>query len=480
MRIDIVNLILILAILLTSNDIALGKDSSASNLLLASAAQAQSEPSDTIEQIEHLTKQVILKEIELEKFNLHYRKEVGKQGRWSGWRYATLQEANFCLNLASGIYSTSERSSHFKDPDKLSPAKLERSNITSMVGYIIGASAGALELGITEFHDIQASRKGFSPKAAKAHVLSLKIEIDKLLIEREALLKIESAAPLLHYHAAEDLAEGKVLVDLRDLALLEYEKFHIGARRYVAFQKSLYFLDMTKYTCSAIGSFFAFLSQHRHDRKWNLRAGILDDIAGGLIIATPFLSRGIGVVEQEIQRHYIAPIVHDVQTRQIATLEADETVLEKLSQAITPNVDLANSPLKRMSMYRKENHYFESESERIIKQERAGKLTATQNMITGTFTGSTHLTGGILYTSAGKIANGQTLRDSRVSNYNLGTAAIVSIPGNAVAILDTLRIQVQAEINRHKASRAGKLPAQLFAANLAQLDRLEQQLKTQQ
>lgn len=434
MQINIVNLVLIVTILLLSNHIALANDNNPSLLRLASAVQAEKQSPNTIDKIDLLTKQIILKEIELEKFNLYYRKEVGKQGRWAGWRYATLQEGNFCANLASEIYSTSERSSHFKHPDKLSTVKLERCNLTSMVGYTIGASAGALELGITEFHDIQASQKGFSPKAAKAHVLSLKNEIDKLLSEREALLKIESAAPLLRYHVEEGLAEGKVLFDLRDLTLLEYEKFHISARRYVAFQKSLYFFDMTKYTCSAIGSFFAFLSQHRHDRKWNLRAGILDDIAGGLIIATPFLSRGLGILEQKIQRHYIAAIVNDVQTRQIATLESDEAALEKLSSEITPNIDFADSPLKRMSMYRTENHYFESESERIIKQERAGKLTATQNMVTGTFTGSTHLAGGILYTSAGKIANGRTLRDSRITNYNLATAAIVGIPGNSAAI----------------------------------------------
>jgi len=459
--------------------VAFASDGDTLPLLLANAMQAQNVSSDSVNQIDDLTRDIILKEIELEKFNLYYRHEVGKQGRWAGWRYAALQEANFGCNLASGISSTVERTSHLRHPDLISPAKLERCNLTSMVGYIIGASAGALELGITEFHDLQARKMGFSPQRARAHVLSLKNEIDKMLIEREALLKIESAIPLLHYHFEEGLAEGKVLSDLRDLTLLEFEKFHISARRYLAFQKSLYFLDMTKYTCSTIGSYFVFLSQHKHDRKWNLRGGIMDDIAGSLIIATPFLSRAFGILEQKIQRRYIADIVKDVSIRQITNLEAHEAALENISHRITPNIDLADSPLQRMSTYRTQNHYFESESERIIKQERAGKLTATQNMISGSFTGSCHLASAILYTSAGKIANGRTLRDSRVTNYNLATAAIISIPGNSVAVLDTLRIQVQAEINRHRLAKVGKLPNQLFAANLAQLDSLEQKLNSQ-
>ena len=446
--------------------------------LIASATLVENPPANEVNQIDILTSQIILKIIELEKFNLHYRMEVGKQGRWAGWRYATLQEANFCLNLGSGIFSIGERSSHFDDPEKMSVPKLERCNLTSMIGYIIGASAGALELGITEFHDIQAGQKGFSPKLAKAHVLSLKNEINRLLLERESLLKIEAASPLLHTRAELVSAEGKVLADLRDLALLEYAKLHIGARRFVAFQKSLYFLDMTKYTCSSIGSFFAYMSQHKHDRKWNLRAGIMYDIAGPLIIVTPFVSRGIGIVVQKIQKRYIAPIIADVQTTQIATMEADEAALEKLCLDTKTNTPRLHCPVKRIALYHIENQHFESEVQRIIQKERAGKLTATQNMATGAFTGSCHLASGILYTSAGKIANGQTLHDATVTNCNIGTAAMIGVSGNSVAILDTLRIQVQAEISRHKEAKAGRLSSQLFAANLSQLDQIEQQLNS--
>ncbi len=211
MRIQIATLILILAILLSSNSIVLANAETVSPLFLANATQSEDEPSKIANDIDNLTRQIIVKIIELEKFNWHYRIEVAKQGRWAGWRYATLQEANFLTNLGSEIYSIGERTNHFNDPDKISLAKLERCNITSMIGYIIGAAAGALELGITEFHDMQASKKGFSPKAAKLYVLSLKSEIDKLLLEREALLKLEMAAPHLHHLAQEDLIEGKVL-----------------------------------------------------------------------------------------------------------------------------------------------------------------------------------------------------------------------------------------------------------------------------
>lgn len=427
-------------------------------------------------QINELTKNIVLKEIELEKFNLHYRMEVGKQGRWAGWRYAAFQEANFGMNLASGVALTSERSSHFGTAHKLSRGKLEAANLTSMIGYIIGASAGALELGITEYHDLQAKHKGFSPKLAKAHILALKAEINRLLAEREILMKIEGAAPLLRPHFEEDLVEGQVLTDLRDLALLEYQRFHLDLRRFVAFQKSLYFLDATKYTCSAIGSLFAFMSQYKHDRKWNMRAGIMYDIAGTLIIATPFVSRGIGILVQKAQKRYTASVVDDVQTTKIAILEEHEAELEKICKRNKGQAFCYESPPKRLALYRQENHHFASEFDRIIQKERQGLLTATQNMIVGTYTGGCHLASGIIYTSVGSIAGSDSIRDANVTNNNLGAAAMVNIAGNSVAILDTLRIQAQAEIRRHKAAKEGKLSTQLFAKNLAELDRMEEKL----
>jgi hypothetical protein len=482
MKTKIVSLLFALVLLSSlSNASALTQDDNSPTLMIG-VTDNQDTSQILPNQINDLTRKIILKIIELEKFNLHYRQEVGKQGRWAGWRYAGLQEINSCLNLSAAIYSTGERTSHFKHPDKLSRPKLEQCNVLSMIGYIIGASAGALEFGITEYHDLQASKKGFSPQAAKSHVLSLKRDINNLLMARETLLKIEAAAPLLLNDTREDLAESKVLADLRDLALLEFEKFHIDDRRFVAFQKSLYLMDMTKFTCGAIGSFCAYMSQHRRDRRYNLAAGILYGVAGSLVIATPFASRGIGIIAQKIQKCYIAPITEDVKTKQITTLDADENNLERIAhennKLSDPNTQYVDSHLKRIATYREENQHFQSEFERIVMKERAGKLTATQTMIAGSVVGSCNLAGGILYTSAGSIASGKTFHDSSVTNYNLGSAAIIGISASSISVLDTLRIQVKAEIERHKAAKAGRLSSQIYATNLSKLEKIEDLIRS--
>ena len=101
-----------------------------------------------------------------------------------------------------------------------------------MIGSIIGASAAALEFWINEYHDIQATRKGFFlPHSARKYVQNLVNEINALLDKRDALLKIESTAPALAGHVQIDTAEGKILDDLRDQAILEFERFHVNARK---------------------------------------------------------------------------------------------------------------------------------------------------------------------------------------------------------------------------------------------------------
>ncbi len=297
---------------------------------------------------------------------------------------------------------------------------------------------------------MEARRKGFSPAAAKKHVLALKAEIDKLLAEREAFIAIEQSVPLLRPHAQVDLAEGKVLKDLRDLGLLEYSHFHIGQRRFIAYQQSLYVFDMAKYTTGAIGSFFAYMSLHKHRRVWNNRAGVLFDISGALTIAAPLASRAIGVGVAKLHSHLISPISKDVETREIATLEADQAALEKLCQGGLCSPDSVRAPVQRAATYGLQGKGFRGELDRSLKANRKAKLVATQSVASGAFVGSTKIASGVLLNVVGKHYNTKSVLSSKITNSDLFASAVCGIVGSGVAVVDTMRIQVQGEITRHK------------------------------
>ncbi len=436
-------------------------------------------PEESVDKIDNLTKQILLKEIELQKFNLRYSQEVAKQGRWKGWRYAALQEVNMGTGLAGAIISVANRGSFLHRAAGVHRHVQESANYIPMIGSIIGASAAVMEFGINGYHDIVARRHGFSPSAATKHVEGIKNDIDSLMAQRVALTKVEASSPALSAHVEVDDAEGKVLKDLRDQSLQEFQRFHVGARKLIAFQQWQYFFDFAKYTTNAIGYEFAYLSLHRRHRVWNGRAGVLFIVSGQLTMWGPILSRVAAKGVGELTKHRIKRVVQDSKDANVQVLESDLAVLDKLiKQGKVSNLGVANA-IERGGLYGEHQKAFNDEIRSALKKNAAAKLTATQNIGAGLYVGGTKTASGILFAIPGfnHNYNSSSARASRVTNDLLFAASVIAIPSSAFGMLDTLRIQVRGEINRHKAMKAGMLPGQIASARLKQLDDMEARLR---
>ena len=432
--------------------------------------------------IDDLTRQILLKIVELERFNLHYKQEVAKQGRWKGWRYGGLQEVNNGLNLAGLIVSTGERGSHLHMQGKhiagsIHTSVQQNANILALVGSSIGALAALNEAGINELHELQARHHGFSPGAARAHVKSIRSDIDRMLAERTANAAVERTATNLQGHAIVDDAEGKVLVDLRDQGLLEFERFHIAARKLLAFQQTQYFFDFAKYSTSAIGYEFAFLTLHKHHRYWNLRAGVLLEVSGAITMFGPIVSRYVAKGVGEAHKHYLHGTIQEAEAAKVEDLVADKTTLDNLCHGTQAPEDAATA-VSRAYIYGDQSKVFQDELASSTKSRSKAKLAATQNIGAGLFVGSCKVASGVLFNVVGGNVHYRdtTNRAGRVTNASLFTASVVGLPATTFSMLDTLRIQVQGEINHHKLQESGLLPQQLIATRLAQLDDIEHRL----
>ena len=460
------------------------KDPAQANTLLANndailSGSASMTADEANLRVDDLTRQVLLKQIELEKFNLHYTSEVAKQGRWKGWRYAGLQEVNTGMGLAGAIISVAYRGARLGNAEAVKPCIQQAANFVPMIGSIIGASAAALEFGINQYHDIKARRKGFAPTMAIKHVAGIKGDINRLLEERDQALQIEATSPKFVSHAQVDKAEGLVLKDLRDLSLQEFERFHLGARRLYAFQQAQYFFDLAKYTTNAIGYDFAYLSLHRHHRVWNGRAGVLFAVSGGLTMFAPILSRGFAVGAEQLQKHKLAPVMRDVEKDRLATLEKDLDMINAYAKQEGISPDSIEKATNRLAMYGTHQKTFADEIRAGQKKNAAAKLTATQNIGAGMYVGGTKLASGVLFMIPGFNRHYNTTggRANHVTNDLLFTASVIAIPSSAFSMADTLRIQIKGEINRHKQKKAGMLPGQIIAGRLKQLDDMEANLR---
>ncbi|MBX9667760.1 MAG: hypothetical protein K2X93_09090 [Candidatus Obscuribacterales bacterium] len=455
---------------------------------------AQSNPTDTPilregvsmsdeeveKKIDDLTKQIILKEIELERFGINYNQQVAKQGRWKGWRYGLFQEANSSLGLAGGIVSVYNRGLHLDNPTGVHRILQENANTIPMIGSIIGAGAAGLEFGINEYHMVQAYRKGYSAGKSCKNVLALRNEIESMLAQRAKMISTEVSMSRLADRVEIDQAEEQVLKDMLDQNLQQFERFHIAKRRLFAFQQMQYGFDAFKYTTNAIGCRLAWISLNRRQRVYNGWAGILFAVSGGLTMVGPVVSRVYAKAVSEHHRHLLRPATQTAENATLAKLKADHVLLDKAvqnSKSVPEKVEVA---VQRSSLYASGEKTFEDAITSSEKARDRAKLTATQNIGAGAYVGVSKLASGILFIYPGfnhRYNRNTGLTASRGTNNNLFAAGVIGLPSSTFSILDTLRINILGEITRQQQIKKGTLPSQLAQARLKQLDELEARLK---
>jgi hypothetical protein len=435
-------------------------------------------PDQAPDRIDQLTKAILLKEIELERFNLNYTREVAIQGRWKGWRYTGLQEINAGTGLAGAIISVAYRGARLSDSAKVKPCIQESANYIPEIGSYIGAGAAAMEFGINGYHDLIARKHGFSPAESIRKVSGLKNDIDRLMAERSALVRLEATSSALSGQTELDQAEGKVLGDLMDQALQEFERFHVGARRVIAFQQLQFFFDFSKYVTNGIGYEFAYLSLHDHHRRYNGNAGALFCVSGGLTMFAPIVSRFFSKGVADLTRHDIHHAIGHSYKAGVASLEADLANLDRLAKQ-TRISNASERCIAREGHYEDHQKSYTDEIRSADKAKAKSVLTATQNIGAALYVGGTKVGSGVLFDIVGfnHHYRAKTVRANHVTNDLLFTASLIAIPSGAFSMLDSLRIQVTGEINRHKLAAKGMLPGQLVALRLKQLDQMEQRLK---
>ncbi len=435
-----------------------------------------SDPSPYVNQLENNTKAILLKIIELERYTLKYRSTVAKQGRWKGWRYLLTQETNNSVSMAGFIVGAYERCRvwHYKDQTSvkkhLNRNVLEAGNVCGFVAQIIGASGSAVEFGINGWHEVETHRKGFSPAAARAKVKGICSDIQNLLAEREKIEMTMNANCGPTKYAAVSHAEEPVLEDMRDISLGEFKQFHSSARRLYAFQQTLYLTDVARNVLGAFGNRFGWDALRTGDRHNNTRAGVFFVLSGGLTILNPISSRAVGKVVGEYHKHYIKTCTAGSKGADVEKLNADIANLTKI--ATSPELQNMDLPVLRTALYSEHEDGCRKQVALASRELRAGVLTASENLISGTLIGGAKTAGGIMFL----ICGSRFPHNGRITNYYLGTGNIIGLSWTPYAILETLRIQVKREFDLHRLRKKGETPGQIIKARLAKLDALEDHL----
>jgi hypothetical protein len=269
-------------------------------------------------------------------------------------------------------------------------------------------------------------------------------------------------------------AEGDLLRDVVNLALIEFVKFYVDSCRFRMFQDSLYTLDIAKNTIGALGNLINIIGIDRHKPKLNGPGFMLTTISGGLIILTPILSRGFGKLDSMSRYRALRNIISDVEMVDIHRFELDRLRLARLGQQVSFSSEVGQQNfIKRLDIYEQHQIRCEKQLDLATREVRAGVRVATENVASGIIIGSTKLGLGV----PGMVAGFKYPHNHRAADPLIAAGSISYCSGTSYALLDNIRIQVVNERNRRKLKRSRRLPVQVFADRINDLERLELSFK---
>lgn len=422
--------------------------------------------STDFQDIKQITFKILLKEIELERFNIDYRKHANVQGRWRGPRYYLSQAGNNASTMA-GLFDAVA----IREDDRPSRIALENSFVPQMVGQLVAASGSATELAVNKFHDRQAKKLGLDSKAALKKARRFKADIDALLEERARLIA-DGAGRISQQDLALLAAEEKVLFSLTRLSLHEFVQFYAGTRRFRWFQDSLYVMDIAKNLVGATGNIVAIEGLKRGQPTFVGHAGVLVLTSGALIAANPVLSRGVGKMAGALSRRQCRDLLLDDCEQVKASLDNDLEVFSRQLKQAQGETELAQELADILAVHREQCNMIRLKSRQAERELRKGTRSATENVLAGLVVGSTKVTLGI----CALVAGYHHYDSPRRSNQLLQDGSLVYGIGNAIGLAESTRIQLRNEFERHKFKRERRLPGQIYEDNLETLDRIEQSL----
>ncbi|HEY9772343.1 MAG TPA: hypothetical protein V6C81_00885 [Planktothrix sp.] len=418
--------------------------------------------------IERLTRNILLNEIKLEKFNLHFRIESAKQGRWKGLRFFSLQEINSGCTEGGLITGVAERGAHIhaRQSRGLSENVITNgSNLPPGIGQVIGAGADGIELGLNGYHKLQASKHGFSAAQARTYVRDSLNNIDAEIAARDKLIE-EHPDELTEMRKLESV----VLNDHRNLPLAEFEDALLYARSRIAQQQAFYFLDIFKNATGASGNLMGFKALSDHRRYYNVSAGLLSTISGGLIMIDPILSRLCSSAVSKIQQRNLSK--YQLNSLQVDTFRTEahlNALREYCRSHKTSNDPRIASVLGRVWAYDETGQQFARHFDRNAQALIRGDRIAIQNMGSGLFVGASKIGTGVPLMIAASY-------ERPVANSLIFAGNVSYLTGTTYSLLDNARIQYKREIDNHRLSAQHELPSQLVRARLARLEEMERKL----
>ncbi len=434
---------------------------------------------------------ILRKEIELERLNTNFRIETTSQDKYKRWRQLFYTEANACptesgviaamcerfanlrhgkiifnrVRLKDNIYALrpqlqARRIKHYRSEHTLEP---------QMVGQWIGTAGGIIELTANLINSHKLSKQGFDPQTTRKQVLKLKKETDDLLERRTSLVAALSAAD-----ASLAASEGKLLRDIEDISLLEYSRFHIGAKRSAVMQNTQELFLIYRNAIGATGNLINIISAHSRKRHMS-GTGLLCTLLSGVgVVATPLAARWAAALEGKLAARKLSPDILGIAPKDQGAFESDRLALESLVNSHNAESGSRNQlQLARLSAYKMESDLLSTQKALEVRQKEQARRATIESVTSSALTGSTKIALGV----CGMVAGYKNIRNPKAQDRLHAAGNTAYGIGTDLTITEGLRVRIAGEMETSHLRREHLLRGQVLQQRLKILDEMERKIQ---
>lgn len=432
--------------------------------------------SNEYNEINGLSNKILQKEVELLKLNTAFRINTTKQSKWKRWRTFLYNLGGSTVSFAGITTVAAENWRSHHNAKKGNRQAFIAGPMLLLIGHSIVLTGVVVESSLDKMKEFKDWRAGKSPGKMTEKVLVLQSEIDSLMKQRNKLV-----AEYNHPSSIQEKfikTEGRVLKDVRDLALVEYASFYTRARKR-AVSRDVSYLNGAAITTTGgfQGSLNGMMAIINKRRMQALPAGLGFLESGALIVAAPWIKKGVAKITGKIVKKNINKKLGDLGETTIKKLEGDLRELKNLTVQL-PDSQKPKHMTHRIDLFDDGQGVFEQQAQFNAIEKKKGKKAFWERVAYNAAIGGTKMAWGINLAYAGATfptGGGRSLEQFRRIVANGSTTFIV---GTSIWMLDTIQSRTRGEIDLYTLGTQQATPIHKLNRRLEQLNKLEAKLKS--
>lgn len=420
------------------------------------------------EQIDHYTTQILLKEIDFERYYNNYRLFASKDPKFRYKRYFLLQQAAAGMTLGSYIASATDLGKNLTTPDRISQSLAARTTKLGFTAVVFQGGSSAIELASNVSTTVKNKIKKADPKSAAKNIHSRLQEIDSLMAQRNSLIE-----QIENKEGVEILqAEGRILKYFRDWCLNEFADIYADAKSYQASNSVYYVLDIASATLYGASYLIALRAIDKpHLFNPSAKVGIVGDAFG--IASAPVSSWTYSYLykhhRKKLGKNFKEKLYdpEEIAKSEILALRTKVEASNALSKSLLDNIHARLSIIDFWSC-----EYDDYIAKTTVEDRRFNKV-ALQSTISGPIISTAFLAQDIMALVAANSLKNKVMKATTVGFIS----TIPPLVASGASLMLTSYWAADEGIHQYILKKKGGTPEQLIAKRFAALQEMENNLK---